>query len=141
MKNKSRDFIVKFLVKSRIARTATFLLDKQEALVSLPILDKINNKLKNILDKNHLATEGFIYSTEKVDFTAKNQSISVAYAVHNSLPETNNGYAIRTHYISKSVKSANIDIYPVTRVGFPYDLPNITSYFEKKEDNPEAFTC
>ena len=134
MKNIYRDFTVKFLVRFKIITIVTFLLDKQETLVSLPILHRINNKLKNILNKNHLATEGFTYSSKKIDFTAKKQGIKVVYAVHNSLPETNNGYAIRTHYIAKSIQLENIDIYPVTRVGFPYDLPNITTYFENQED-------
>ena len=133
LKSKFRDLTVTFLVRSKIASMTTFLLDKQETLVSIPILDKLNNKLKNILDKNHLATEGFTYSSKKVDFSTKEQGIRVVYAVHNSLPETNNGYAIRTHYIAKSIQFENIDIYPVTRVGFPYDLPNITNYFENKE--------
>jgi len=134
LKNKHRDFIVKFLIKFKIITIVTFLLDKQEVIISLPILDKLNNKLKNILDKNYLATEGFTYNLKKVDFTAKDQGIKVIYAVHNSLPDTNNGYAIRTHYIAKSIQLENIDIYPITRVGFPYDLPNITTYFENQED-------
>jgi len=113
---------------------AILLLNKQEKLFSLPILTRVNKKLKNIIDKNDLLKKGFIYNLTKFKPMNQNSDIKVVYAVHNSLPETNNGYAIRTHYIAKAVKSLGIDIYPVTRVGFPYDLPNIHTYFESREE-------
>ena len=134
MKNKLIDFTANFLVKTKLAKSTIFIFDKINSLISLPFLDHINHILKNILDKKHLIQEGFIYNSNKIDHIPTEENINVVYALHNSLPSSNNGYAIRSHYISKSVMSTNINIYPITKVGFPYDLSSSITNIEKEED-------
>ncbi len=134
MKNKLIDLIANFLIKSKLAKSVIFILDKINSLIVLPFLDKINYTLKNILDKNNLLKKGFIYNTKKIDYEYKKEILNIIYTLNNSLPSSNNGYAIRSHYIAKSVKSNHIDIYPITRVGFPYELSNKTTDLEKSDD-------
>ena len=50
------------------------------------------------------------------------KSLKIVYNIHNSLPETTNGYAIRSHTIAKAIQNENINISVVTRVGFPLDI-------------------
>ena len=54
--------------------------------------------------------------------------LNVIYNVHNSMPETNNGYAMRTHTIAKAIESQNIDISVVTRAAFPLDFNFLKEY-------------
>ncbi len=66
----------------------------------------------------------FKYNTKvntKVNVKVNTNTI-ILYNVHNSFPETSNGYATRTHTIAKSVQNKNIEISVVTRPGFPFDL-------------------
>ena len=58
----------------------------------------------------------------------------ILYNVHNSLPETSNGYAIRSHTIAKAIKAEGIDISVVTRVGFPIDI----EYIGENKDNKKV---
>ncbi len=106
-----------------------------------PLVSNINtntNKTTNTKEPKEikeLLQNGYKYVEKKYNYTPDTPNINVVYALHNSLPETNNGYAIRSHYISKSVQSQNINIYPITRVGFPLDLNKIAKY-ENDNFNP-----
>ncbi len=73
-----------------------------------------------IIDKLRLFLFGYRYIIFPVKYP-KNDKLSVAYVLNDSLPEVNNGYAVRSHYIASSVKAEDIAIYPVTRLGFPFD--------------------
>ena len=134
MKNKLIDHIASFLIKSKLAKGTIFILDTINSLISLSFLNNISHILKNILDKNTLLEKGFIYTSQKIDYVYNARDINVVYALHNSLPSSNNGYAIRSHYIAKSVKLSNINIYPITRVGFPSEFSNDTTGLGKEED-------
>ena len=73
-----------------------------------------------ILDKLRLFLLGYNYLDMSIKYQ-KDDKLSVVYALNDSLPEVNNGYTIRSHYIASSVKAEDIAIYPVTRLGFPFD--------------------
>lgn len=44
------------------------------------------------------------------------------YLLHNSLPETSNGYATRSHGLLAGLVRAGWDVDAITRPGFPFDL-------------------
>jgi glycosyltransferase involved in cell wall biosynthesis len=46
----------------------------------------------------------------------------VLLALHQSMPQRQNGYAIRSHQILRSLRGHGIDAVAVTRPGFPQDL-------------------
>jgi glycosyltransferase involved in cell wall biosynthesis len=50
------------------------------------------------------------------------QKVSILFALHNSLPYENAGYAIRTHNVAKHLSLHNHPIVVTTRPGFPWDL-------------------
>lgn len=50
------------------------------------------------------------------------EKIHVLFALHNSLPYDKAGYAIRTHMLATNLKLKGIDVVPVTRPGYPWDL-------------------
>jgi len=112
----------------------------KKVIKRLPYIQKIlpqtqvhspKNKPKKLNTVNHilqLTKNGYEYTDAHYEHTGNKSPMTIVYAIHNSLPETNNGYAIRSHYIAQSVKKQNITIYPITRVGFPIDLKNIGSY-------------
>ncbi len=85
------------------------------------------NRVK--LDKLILLIFGYRYLKADVEHQKSNM-INIIYNIHNSLPETNNGYAIRTHFISKLVQDKEVNIFPVTRVGFPIDLKKIGKFLD-----------
>jgi PEP-CTERM/exosortase A-associated glycosyltransferase len=49
---------------------------------------------------------------------------NVLYLLHNSLPETSNGYATRSHGLLTSMVRAGWNVEALTRPGFPFDLPS-----------------
>jgi hypothetical protein len=53
---------------------------------------------------------------------ASNSGNKVGYFVHNCLPYSNGGYAIRTDYIATALKAKGLDFVCVARLGFPSDL-------------------
>lgn len=86
--------------------------------------------MKNILkifDKFRLFLFGYSYLGLQVKYR-KDDKLSIIYALNDSLPEVNNGYAVRSHHISSAIKAENIDIYPVTRLGFPFDMTSKSLY-------------
>lgn len=46
----------------------------------------------------------------------------VVLCLHNCLPETHNGYAIRSQYVLRTLVDHGVDAIGVTRLGFPDDL-------------------
>ena len=91
-------------------------------IIKIPDVIKKPDPIKDLLDN------GYKYVEDKYNYIADDTSLNVVYVIHNSLPETNNGYAIRSHYIAKSIQNQKINIYPVTRAGFPLDLKKIGKY-------------
>jgi len=73
-----------------------------------------------IIDKLRLFLWGYSHLKLPLKYQKYNK-LTVVYVLNDSLPEINNGYSIRSHYIASSIKAENIAIYPVTRLGFPFD--------------------
>jgi glycosyltransferase involved in cell wall biosynthesis len=48
------------------------------------------------------------------------------YLLHNSLPETSNGYATRSHGLLTSLQNSGWGMAAITRPGFPFDIPGFT---------------
>ena len=80
-----------------------------------------------ILDKLRLFLLGYNYLDMPVKYQ-KDDKLSVVYALNDSLPEVNNGYTVRSHYIASSLNAEQIDIHPVTRLGFPFDTVQKPKY-------------
>lgn len=46
----------------------------------------------------------------------------IAYVLHRSLPHAGNGYAMRSHGMAKALIKRGVDLFCVTKPGFPFDL-------------------
>jgi glycosyltransferase involved in cell wall biosynthesis len=46
----------------------------------------------------------------------------ILYVLHKSLPDANDGYAMRSHGLARGLLARGVDLVCVTRPGFPYDL-------------------
>lgn len=51
--------------------------------------------------------------------------IRVGFLLTNSLPQTRSGYSIRSHQLLKAIRTVGIEISPMTRLGYPFDIGNI----------------
>lgn len=49
----------------------------------------------------------------------------VCYVLHNSLPYSSGGYATRGHGLLVALKNQGLDIYALTRPGYPHDITKI----------------
>lgn len=49
----------------------------------------------------------------------------ICYVIHNSLPYSSGGYATRGHGLLTALKEQDLDIYAVTRPGYPHDISQI----------------
>lgn len=96
---------------------------------------KVGTELQSIRIYAKTKNVGHVYKQKDVHYSTHKQQIRVVYAVNNSLPETSNGYATRTHYIASAAHNKNIDIYPVTRVGYPVDIRKLNVTAEELEDH------
>lgn len=72
---------------------------------------------------NELATLGFPVPP-RVEDAKHNDKSRVVYLLHNSLPYHSAGYSTRTHGLLKSLQEMGWNMDPVTRLGYPYDMPN-----------------
>jgi len=102
-------------------------------------------KYKILLDKLKLLFFGYKskLSRKNIDHYNHNEKNIIVYNVHNSLPETNNGYATRTHTIAKAIQSEGIEVKVVTRAAFPLDFNFLKEYHNNEElyivDNIQYF--
>ena len=62
----------------------------------------------------------------------KTEKIKLAYCLHFSLPESSNGYAVRSQGVAQGLNKHLIDITCLTRPGAPWDDPNFDA-----ADEPE----
>lgn len=58
----------------------------------------------------------------------------VCYVIHNSLPYSSGGYATRGHGLLSAIAQQGVDIYAVTRPGYPHDISSIKPEKVAKED-------
>ncbi|WP_201616697.1 glycosyltransferase family 4 protein [Psychrobacter immobilis] len=49
----------------------------------------------------------------------------ICYVIHNSLPYSSGGYATRGHGLLTALKGQGLDIYAMTRPGYPHDISQI----------------
>lgn len=116
--------VKQFLLLTRISSFTLKLIKKLPKNLSPHSLKKTVAILEKLEDEKILLTNGY-RSTYRTKLDSKLSSTcryKIAYILNNSLPFSNNGYAIRSHHILKSVKHIGIDIFAITRVGFPLDL-------------------
>ncbi|CDT77933.1 hypothetical protein VCR12J2_1010150 [Vibrio coralliirubri] len=71
--------------------------------------------------------------TPKPKLVKNINALKVGYYVHNCLPYSNGGYAIRTDYVAKSLSAKGIDVTCVARLGFPSDLSTEYSLTEPQK--------
>lgn len=96
----------------------------------------IRHSLRHLIklaDKLKLFYLGYSLVLKKTDHKVEKNKLAIVYNVHNSLPETNNGYAMRTHYVATSILHEDINVSVVTRVGFPLDLNAIGRYADNSK--------
>lgn len=91
-----------------------------------------------IIDKLRLFLSGYSYLEVTVKYQ-NSDKISIVYALNDSLPEVNNGYAVRSHHIASAVQTNDIAIYPVTRLGFPFESRITPFYSNTIIDTVEYF--
>lgn len=70
-----------------------------------------------------MATFGFQFKQQALETYTANPS-GIAYLLHNSLPYHSAGYSTRTHGLLKALTNEGWDIEGITRLGYPYDMPN-----------------
>ncbi|WP_010200821.1 glycosyltransferase family 4 protein [Psychrobacter sp. PAMC 21119] len=49
----------------------------------------------------------------------------ICYVIHNSLPYSSGGYATRGHGLLTALKGQGLDIYAITRPGYPHDISQV----------------
>lgn len=72
---------------------------------------------------HQLASLGFPFP-EKGQAAYNPNRRKVSYLLHNSLPYHSAGYSTRTHGLLTALRGDGWDIEGVTRLGYPYDMPN-----------------
>jgi len=99
-------------------------------------------KYKYLFNKLKLLVFGYQYNLS-IDNIYDYEKETIVYNVHNSLPETNNGYAMRTHTIAKAIQFEGMKIKVVTRAAFPLDFNFLQEYHNSKNlyivDNVQYF--
>jgi len=59
----------------------------------------------------------------------------ICYVIHNSLPYSSGGYATRGHGLLAGLLDQDIDIYALTRPGYPHDISTISVKDVPEQDN------
>ncbi|GAA4283363.1 hypothetical protein GCM10022261_08940 [Brevibacterium daeguense] len=83
------------------------------------------NKLRvgKVRSDHQLAQSGFPFPPAAEIRSYSPQQNKVAYLLHNSLPYHSAGYSTRTHGLLSAVRQQGWDMVGVTRLGYPYDMP------------------
>src|SRR5699024_7524619 len=82
------------------------------------------------LSNYELTAKGFPFPTraEEAEYVPNRQR--VFYLLHTSLPHHSVGYATRTHGLLRGIRANGWDVQGVTRLGYPYDMPQMDSMGE-----------
>jgi glycosyltransferase involved in cell wall biosynthesis len=122
--------ILVYLASSRLFKKQAYWVVAQ--LLNRGYLDVASALSKKLKYKKH-----FDYIFDRVDsmedikknginFTRETKDnisdLNILFAVHNSMPYDNAGYAIRTHSIATKLKENNISVIVATRAGYPWDI-------------------
>jgi len=90
-----------------------------------------NNELRQIKHaKNHLSSSqltsvGFPFPEKSTEICYGPNNKKVFYLLHTALPHHSVGYATRTHGLLRGIRSHGWDVQGVTRLGYPYDMPEM----------------
>jgi len=82
---------------------------------------KTKNLKARVRDMGELLENGWQQPIKELDAKVK-YNRSVLFALHNSLPFDNAGYAIRSHSILSYLEHHGLDVNAATRPGYPSDL-------------------
>lgn len=79
------------------------------------------------LSNYELTAKGFPLPAraEEAEYVPNRQR--VFYLLHTSLPHHSVGYATRTHGLLRGIRANGWDVQGVTRLGYPYDMPQMDS--------------
>lgn len=89
-------------------------------------LQKIGD-LGKYLSDTELTADGFPLPAKSNDPKYSSHSHRVLYLLHSALPLHSMGYATRTHGLLRGVREHGWDVQGVTRLGYPFDMPNMES--------------
>lgn len=64
----------------------------------------------------------------------------VCYVIHNSLPYSSGGYATRGHGLLTAIRAQGLDIYAITRPGYPHDVSQVRVEEVAQQDTIEGVT-
>src|SRR5699024_2133852 len=79
------------------------------------------------LSHYQLATKGFPFPKKTAQPKYEIDTQKAFYLLHNSLPHHSAGYATRPHGLLRGIRGHGWDVQGVTRLGYPYDMPNMES--------------
>lgn len=125
------------LLNTKLSLFLVSILNKKSVCLNNSSCKQIILILEKLEDENRLLKSGYIYNSMK-DIVLLTKKTKIAYVLNNSLSLSNNGYSLRSHHILKTIQSINMDIYAVTRVGFPWDLKTKTEFTDTKERYDEV---
>lgn len=97
--------IIQVLEKAALIRAAEF----QLSLLTMPIFD----------------------SMSRDDFRGEERSL---YVLTSSLPYTQSGYTVRSHYLLRSLIDAGLQTEAITRFGYPSSIGTLTRYRQQEID-------
>lgn len=110
------------LLLTKVSKFTLKPINKIPKKLTFSLLKKAITMLEKLEDEKKLLTEGYILKFKPIVSYSSTCRYKIAYILNNALPFSNNGYAIRSHHILKSVKNMEMDILAITRVGFPLDI-------------------
>jgi len=96
-----------------------------------PNNEKEKNLKERIISMSEIKQNGLSIKKKPLQ---KIDNINILFAVHNSLPYDNAGYAIRTHSIVTQLSKKNIPLVVATRPGYPWDIQKHRSLPYKDND-------
>lgn len=82
---------------------------------------------KRFLSNYELTTKGFPVPKKTTQVAYVPERNRIFYLLHTALPYHSVGYATRTHGLLKGIRSNGWDAQGVTRLGYPYDMPQMDS--------------
>lgn len=77
------------------------------------------------LSNYELTTKGFPLPNGVGEAAYVPNHSRIFYLLHTALPHHSVGYATRTHGLLRGIRSHGWDVQGVTRLGYPYDMPNM----------------
>lgn len=88
---------------------------------------KKTKRSNRFLSTYELTTKGFPFPKKAAEAKYVPNRQRVFYLLHTSLPHHSVGYATRTHGLLRGIRANGWDVQGVTRLGYPYDMPQMDS--------------